>query len=497
MNRFARVLLFACLLSVNSSYASAPSDMMSFSPPQMHSNGISQENFKKELAEAMKRKNLRKPSNNMEITDDSMMSKELRSFREEYLKVKTPEALHNLIVEAEKNIANYPQDLKFVVTQLIVFKSLHGVVYRMVPMVKKTSVTHSFLLTLVRNVAANIKIYFPTDTWDAGFKYLTEPYKENGKVVSQFQNVGQFQYFLGTDVYKALDQSASYIDKMNLTNSQVLWDNKFVFGTESFDDNLARFRVLTEADRHYRLAMLHSAMENISIFVAYRLDNLADLLKDQGKIYGIDGFLLSAVEGAPSVKRVETLCAKRECADGKWNKKYDKLFTLREKVGIDWTKRAFFHLEQAFEHVKLGWTETQNLNNSEFFVMNPARLMPWDRQIEKNLENIEAMLKGPTKIRSVFTGETVVVNVPNLYNNPPADLKDLMPNKWELGSKTLKKDGIQHTNYYWGRAIGWKIDKYKPYFEISTNADLIRATRVLDQAWGGWFVQLPIKRMVE
>lgn len=436
---------------------------------------------------------------------EEMMSAEYRSFRDKFLKIKTSEEYDNLLNELENGYEKYPTDLKYVAARMTPIKELRGILYRLTPVMEKEKVTHSYFLTMVRRIVAQMTLFFPLDHADATFEYFAKPYMENGKVVTQFNTVRDFQTHLGTKVYAKMILSANRVASINLTKDKVLWDNKIFNGSESFADDIARFRVIGEAEKNASMFRLHRGMAFINRFAAYNLEHLMGYTKDMGKLYGVDGFF-SEVDGAPSYKRVKIA----------QKKKYKDLFVLTSN-GKDWMSQSFAHIQESVKYLRLLSEELKDAPANSFARINPVRVTAWEREINSGLDTLESVVNGPTELRSPITGEVIQVNLPEFYVNPPSDLKELLPVSWDLSDKDIKTDlkvketrkfakagkkevevPLKYRNYYWGRPTAWNAVAYKKYFpSVKNNQDIARHMRIFRQSLGASTVGTPITDFTE
>ncbi|MCP4914836.1 MAG: hypothetical protein GY909_17085 [Oligoflexia bacterium] len=464
----------------------------------------------KEMPKAIKDARKRRVSRSFASSDVdlSLMSAEYKQMRDKVINASSADELHKMIIDVEGKMDKLPADAKFLASVLVTLKPFRGIVYRMIPMVEKPRITHSFLRNQVKSMASNMRVYLPTEHWEAGFAYITQPYmKKNGEVVEQFTKPGmfakdkrsateKFQEHISTEVYAAIAQSARTIQDIKF-EKPIVWDNKLVFGPESFQDeiNENRYRYMQEGERRLALSSLHFGLHYITFFSAYDIEGSLKLSKDIGKLYGVDGFLggPDSREGAPSYKVVKQV------------KKYKNLYTIRDG-GANFMDLSFRHLTEGVRQLRLAREEVRNEAPGRLFVINAARVDPWDENFEKTMANIECAVEdveGSSKVcsvRSAITSEVVKVDLRNFYMNPPSDLKSFMPIGWNT-SKTKIKDkklGVTYPNYFWGHPTKWDGSAYAPYFpEANTNSDMRKYARVLRQGWGGEMFGAPIAMFVE
>lgn len=457
---------------------------------------IKKSEMPKLMKAAKKRGKLRKLASNI---SDKMMSKELRKFRDAFIKISTPEQLQMKLHELDSNYDKHPLDLKYVTAQVILISIFRGIVYRLKPVAAKQKITHSYLLTTIRKLASNMRIFFPSKHVEAVFNYVTEPYLDNDrKLVSRFHEAADIQRYLGSFGIKQLLKAAKRLRNLSLAGKQIVWDNKIYHGTDTFVDDLERYSILTEADRHATLSAIHGGIAYIAGFCAYNQKNLFALIKEQGRLYGIDGYI-TKIKGVSSYDKVKVFYKRNWLGRGtkEYKPKYKYLFVLMGN-GRDWMQYLLKHKVEAVRHMRLAWEELRDRPAEEYANLNPAKVNPWARNIDLNLKNMEAMLNGVAEIRNKITGHVVKVNLPKFYNDPPIDLKALLPTDWDLKNEFKTKHGAEYRNYHWKKATNWNLALYKKYLpNLKTADDLPKTIRTLNQAWAGWLVGLPLLKFYQ
>jgi hypothetical protein len=430
---------------------------------------------------------------------ENKMSKEFKVFRDEFLKIKTADDLDNKLIELEKNFDKYPNDLKFAASQLIPLRALRGIVWRLIPTVENTKIAHSILLTQVKSLAVNLKIFLPTDQWNAAFDYITKPFVENGifpfvhtgEVVSQFSKGSELavQSFFRSTIIPMMKKSAERLESIDLGEDGVVWDNKLLYGPGSFPSAMDRYSLAGEVERHIALMYLDGAISESMYQSAYSMEGSLKMNQEIGKLYGFDSFL-SSVDGVPAEKRVEII------KSGKFQN-WGKLF----QDGTDWLNSSWYFLNKSVEHADIAWSGLKDREVSEVFVADSSFAMPFQRPINMRMDNIKKMMNGETKIKSFITEETTNVNIKAFYLSPPKDLKDLYATQFEKGEEMLSlnlqtKNGaksIKYRNYLKGRPTNFKIEVYQQYFPgVKNTSDLQRAARILSQGWGSFSVATPL-----
>jgi len=172
------------IATISAAMASSPTPAQNW---DKYFNWTSGKDMPKLVKEARKHQQYRKTTTGG--IDTSLMSPEYQKLRDAIINVKTGEELAGMLKTLDSKVDSYPEDAKMLGSLLLLLKPMRGVVYRMIPMVEKPKITHSFLRNQVKQIASNMRLYLPFEHWEAGFSYLTEPFDAgNGKAVAQFEN---------------------------------------------------------------------------------------------------------------------------------------------------------------------------------------------------------------------------------------------------------------------------------------------------------------------
>lgn len=412
--------------------------------------------------------------------NDSLMSKEYKAFRKTFLEIKTPQELDKQLEIIEANYDRYPDDMKLIVAVLSPMRVMRAFTYKVYPLVTQEKVAHSAILTRVLNFAAFMKINLPTDQWNAGFKYLTEPMMEDD--LARINSPEELQAFVGTKLYPAFLKASKRINAIDLGSNPVVWDNKLLYGTGSFQDNFKRYQLVGEAERLAVLAGIHASLGDMARFQAYNVDQYLSLTKDLSSLYGYDS-MFSPVDGL-TAQKVQHVFMKP---------KYRSLFTLREN-GEGNLQASYRHTKESTRLFVLAWQELKNRDSNDLQVLRSAMVMPFSTEIDKSIEASEKMISERTTVRSEITGEMITVDLPALYNNPPRDLKAFLPTGFDQSNKTLthkvqlksgKTKDIVFRNYFHGRPTQWNAKAYSTLFpDVKKDSDVPEVVRVLNQATG-------------
>ncbi|MBY0517831.1 MAG: hypothetical protein K2P81_13050 [Bacteriovoracaceae bacterium] len=439
----------------------------------------------------------RNPSN-QNSGDESMMSDAFRKTRDQFLKLKSADEIEAFLNDLEQNYGSFKdEDQKFFVAHVLPLRELRGIAWRSAPVFSKAKITHSYVLTMLKNTQSSMKIFLPTEQWSAGFEYITTPYVREGKVAETFKNESDLVSHFSGPVRSSMLKAAKRIQAIDLNGKTIVWDNKLFFGKASFVDDVDRFRLVGEVERISSLASIHSSLAQISYQRAYSSENSMKLFQDMGKLYGVDGFL-SEVDGAPSSKRTNVL-----------RKSTYKNYGTLLPDGQEWMAQSFHHLQESVRLTAMVWDQIKREDRplTEAFLFDTSFARAYERGSDLSIENMLAIVEGPAQIRSAITGEMVKVDLPAFYKNPPQDLKAFLPTAFVEGSEwkemslkdaSGKVQTVKYRNYEIGRANNWDAQTYKQIFpDVKTGKDIPASVRVLSQSWGSWMSAMPLADIIE
>ena len=336
-----------------------------------------------------------------------------------------------------------------------------------------------------------MKIFLPTAQWNAAFDYITQPFLQNGQVIAQFPKGSEIhvQAFVRNTIIPMLRTSALRLEKLDLGDDQVVWDNKLLYGPGSFPSAMDRYSLIGEVEKQTSLTYIYGSLSELAYQSAYSQEGALKMNQQIGKLYGWDSFL-SQVDGVPTSKKVKII---RDSKFNKWGRLYED--------GQKWLNSSWGFLARSVEHGDLAWSAMKSRPVSEIYFADNSYALPFQRPINLRLDNLKKMLEGPTMIRSFITEETTTVNLKDFYLNPPTDLKDLYATEFEEGSEmnsisfktTAGIKNSSYRNYFRGRPMNWKIELYKKYFpQLKNGADLQNTARILSQGWGSSTVAMPL-----
>jgi hypothetical protein len=372
-------------------------------------------------------------------------------------------------------------------------------VWRLIPLAGKAAVTHTTVLTIVKQMASGIVVYLPTDQWIAAMDYVNLPHAANGKVISQFEDEATLQAYLANTILPALSKAANRLSVLDLSKQPAVWDNQILYGTASFQDSLDRFRWIGDVELLMVVAGLRMSIAQIEFGRAYSAQGTMELSKQIGNLYGIDVVMNAfgnTINGAPARDRVGVV---RNGSFRDWGKRMP-----------DWKQWTTASLGEARESVRLmsaAWKAIQNRPDNQFWAVDPvfARSIEALRTGNLRIQDVEAAFAGPARIRSAVTGETVAIDLPAFYANPPEDLKALYPTAFNTAPEWKQVDvaakdrivKVRARNYLSGSPTDWNTFAYKVFLpEASTGEDVKKAARVLSQSFGGPAVLAPFLQYI-
>ena len=417
----------------------------------------------------------------------------LQQFIANFVAMKSADDFANILNTLDEQYSSYPADLQFIAAQLLPLTSLRGIGYLVHKLAMDSKVNDVLLVSTLMATASGIDLFSPppsnggsgTEAWQAIFDYLTLPYSG---ISNQFSKVNEIQGYLFDRLIKnqSLDVAINRLTKLNITVANpIVWDNRLIYGSTSFIDGQDRFVTLTDAEKNVAIAGLHTVYHNTRVFLSYNNDDVIAAIERFGKQFGLNVIIPGEAQGLAAQDRAAII------------QKFPALFTALPNAG-QYMPQAYVHLKAAVDAVGAAWSSTKaqgTSNNNSFQLLNPARLLPWQRITDASISNIKALVTG-NPVRSAVTGETITINIPAFYNNPPQNLKAFLPTAFRSGDRDISVAGFQARNYRYGEASQWNVGAFKSYMpDVNGPTDVARAIRILGQVWGGWFASIPTVTM--
>jgi|GEM_PF-798243 len=480
------------------------------------------------LAENFKTESKRRPAGTALVATEDMLSKEYAEFRNKIIKANTGAEFYEIIRSYDAKYDQIPasaNDLKFSIARMAAWLPMKGIIWRMTPMVHQVATTQQALLATLKNVAEQVKINEPGSHVEAHMLYLSMPTED--LIGKQFHYESDFIAFLANEVYPSLKKSSQRIEALKMSNVQkngeetpVVFDAKIRFGENAFNgnyDDYDRFKVMGEAERFAALSRIQRRMYNIATLAAYNWNGHLALKREIGRMYGVgvaESALFDALPGEDNVYLKGVSRAQRVATI----KKYKNLYTLTAN-GKSWMTLAYYHLHRSGLFLEETWKNIKNNDGHYIAQIDPEVFLARKEQVEAGVMNVKKLtgpygtgVSGKTRINGALSGEELVVDLKGFYENPPRDLKNLLPTVFagneditvlkkspqfasmrELkpGSDVLELNfkGKKTTfrNYLHGRATGWNTsaEGYGRLFPaLKNSADVANAMRILNEARG-------------
>jgi hypothetical protein len=480
------------------------------------------------LAENFKAESKRRPAGTALVATEDMLSKEYVEFRNKIIKANTGVEFYDILKSYDAKYDQIPasaNDLKFTIARMAAWLPMKGIIWRMTPMVHQVATTQQAILATLKNVAEQVKINEPGSHVEAQMLYLSMPTED--LVGKQFNSESDFITFLANEVYPGLKKTVQRIEALKMANIQksgeetpIVFDGKIRFGENAFNgnyDDYDRFKVMGEAERFSALSRIQRRMYNIATLAAYNWNGHLALKREIGRMYGIgvaESALFDALPGDDNVYLKGVSRAQRVAVI----KKYKNLYTLTSS-GKSWMALAYYHLHKSGLYLEETWKNIKNNDAHYVAQIDPEVFLARKEQVETGIMNIKKLtgpygagVNGKTRINGALSGDELVVDLKGFYENPPRDLKNLLPTAFsgnedinvlkktpqyatirelKAGSDVLevnwsgKKTSFR--NYLNGRATSWNssAEGYGRLFpNLKSASDVANAMRILNEARG-------------
>lgn len=495
MNHFLKGVALSLVLSTASYAGKIKEDFKTYKIPSLVEVSFEDEDFLKDKKEWTKLK--RKLASDMSFSG-SDMSSDLQKLRDEWLKVKTGSEMEELLKKSHADFNKYSEDTKYFLAQIHTALPFRGIIWKLRPLFENSSgflgnkSTHVTAIQAVRGSVSALKMFLPTKQTDAAIQFFTEPSIEMTKD-DQFKTVGQFQKYLMENFMPVLNESISRIQLVTKNSAQkvFVWDNKMVFGRGTFDDDIQRFVGNGPAEMNFVLASMYRASHDILIYCAYNQEYSIKLAGEMGSHLGIDSSVFASKRediGMTDKERVSLI----KSATSKHNFLEIRNYS-GSRYGSELMKQAYSSLKSSVVYAERSYEYLQGRDTSRSMGLNPVLFQPEiSPNLDKGIKNMKAVVNGPAEVRDPVSGETVTINLPAFYNEPPESLNVLMPVGFEEGEvqksiKNKKGEYLQVRNYLHGRSISWNNmawRKYVPSAEGKNAGYMADARRAIRSSFG-------------
>lgn len=430
--------------------------------------------------------------------NESDMSKDFRTLRDKWLQVSKASQMESLLKESKANYNSYSPDTKYFLAQMHLALPLRGIVWRMRKLFENNrkflgnKSSHVAAIQLVRGAVTGLSTFLPTKQTDAGIEFFTEPSAEM-KNSDQFQSIAQFQQFIMQTLIPSMNDSIGklLVLRKELKNENVIWDNKIVFGSATFEDELSRFIGHGPAEFNFVIATLYKAEHDLFVYCAFNQDHSIKVAGEIGAQFGIDSGSFSGDSSDLGITDKEKTGILRRAVAS------HHFLELRNDgnsgYGAKVLKEAYKALKNSVVFYERTYDYLQTKDGSQAMALNPVLFQPEiKKNFDKGIANMKAVVSGPAEVRDPVTGKTVSINLPAFYSQPPKSLGALMANGFEGGAseKNLtNKHGETLTvrNYFSGRAISWDNNAWKTYVPSAAGQSgkyMSEAARIIRYSFG-------------
>ena len=496
MNHFLKVIGLALILTSQAqAKVKAAKNFKKFPVPSIQEASFDDPAFMKEKKAWSKLK--RKLASDMSF-NGSDVSSDFQKLRDEWLKCNTGDEMEALLRKSHVNYNSFSSDTQYFLAQMHTALPFRGIIWRLRPLFESNKgflgnkSTHVAAVQAVRSSITALKMFLPTKQSDAAIQFFTEPSAQMSKA-DQFQSVAEFQNFLMEKFIPVINESTSRIISLSKADSQKIyvWDNKMAFGRASFEDEIQRFVGHGPAEVNFVIASLYRAYHDVLVYCAYNQDDSIKVAGEIGSHLGIDSSIF-----APKKKDLGITDEERVAIIKRSSQK-NNFLELRNYNGSDYgsklLKQAYIGLKNSVVYAERSFDYLQGRDATKAMSLNPV-LFQQDisPNIDKGIKNMKAVVSGPAEVRDPVTGDTVSLNLPAFYHQPPTSLAALMPTQFEGGSvqKTIKNskgESLVVRNYLSGRSIAWDNStwkKYVPSAEGKSSNYMSEARRIIQYSFG-------------
>ncbi|WPU65094.1 hypothetical protein [Peredibacter starrii] len=470
MNHFVKSIGLSVVLSASAFAAGKKEDYKNYYVPSFKEASFDDAEFIKEKKEWTKAN--RKIASQSSFSN-SDMSADLQKLREEWLQVKTGDQMEALLKASQGKYGSYSEDTRYFLAQMQLALPLRGIVWRLRPLFEEgkgflgNKSTHVTAVQAVRTMVSGLKTFLPTKQTDASIQFFTEPSVEMTKS-QQFHSISQVQNFLMTTIIPAITEASNRITALSKDGAHkaFIWDNKMAFGTGTFDDEIHRFVGHGPAEINFTIASLARAQHNILVYCAYNQDQAITLAGEMGSHFGIDSSIFASKKDDLGMTDKERSTLVRRAV----SKRFLELRNYEgSQYGSQLMKQAYIALKNSVVYFDRSNSYLQGRESSPAMSLNPIMFQEdGPMNLDKGIKNMKAVVSGIAEVRDPVSGETVTINVPAFYNNPPTSLAVLMATDFEGGEvqKTIKNkkgENLVVRNYTRGRSIAWDNNAWKQY----------------------------------
>ena len=464
---------------------------------------------------------VRVPASNENI----VVAKDLTQLKNDLLSKSTGDQLNDYIEKTVKpGYETYSPEAQLVASQLIEFSVMRGFIFKMVPLIDKQKMAHSFLLTFVMRLADSISIYFPYQQWNAAFEFISEPYPG----IVRFHEMHDLQKFMGKTLYQAVSASDIRLRHIPITEKGLVWDNTIFRSNSSYPDSFDRYVYVQEAERYALLAAKQHGMARMKFFAAYHLEDFFAIANDLSKMQteevakSMIGGLFDSNAGESYIQGVSP----KDRVDKINNiKDYPKFGDLMDTTGAAYVKHSLRHYQQMVSDLDTSWRSLDSKKTeaghvfiqrgyADIFNRRANQVLPtWLGLMAQTAPGQiapDTVTTHPVTVTSHLEGteknpEKVTVDLIGFFNNPPKKLRALLPVDFAANGKAAvwkTKGAYKYHNYFRGVGTAWSYGAYSVLFpdlkleKVKSGERVKSFQRILSQSWGGGFIGAPLSMFV-
>lgn len=477
-------------------------------------------------------------ASNLNLSGDYIQKNkpEFASLINQALEIKTAKQLYNFIKTQDQNYDKFKElESKYFVLQLSLLLPAKGIFWRIDTLtasylgdgrIDTTNTAQNLFVALISRMSSFNTVFagFSSENnWKAGYDFLTKPndeftfekvltskscnIKKYKKFGLSFNNEKDYRAYLACEYYPALVKAEErlktllndpQIKMMENSNKFLVWDNKLLYGVDSFDpekgQDADRIRKITGGDIYSVMAGIQSAKSGIESSIAYKLKGLVAIINKAGKVMASVGISTKKIskESFSSRKRTRIINGERNFLRAEKTNFYGGDYRY-------WMKKSLTSVESWWKYADRARVIYEN--TSDFFekddsqlILNPALINFVQRSLDLSDEHIKNMIFEDEAIISSIVGKTLRINYRNIFLSPVTDIKVYLPNRWKgkendvrrsYRSKKLKSR-IYYRDFSVGNSDGWNVETYRKIFpEVKSKDDLREAARIMSQSWGG------------
>lgn len=305
-------------------------------------------------------------------------------------------------------------------------------------------------------------------------------------------------------------------------------------GLARFEPNNAELRPqdyqfkVGEPEVYAILSSLYALRSNLNAACSYQSDGVNLLAEGLLRGAGFDGAEARRVDGFSVGDRVNLLNGRQRpfwLFTGVFNG-FDDLAARAKTAGTlkasggkeliqdalkDVRKAAWLQFKAA--QLALGRDETPTMQ----WLLDRGRLKPMEHQIERTASRVAEMWKvvelsdwsraadaidkaeleslentGQT-LTSTITGEQAAYDPFAFFRNPPQNLRDLLPTKFDEGNAASRWTAQSYDrDYRKGSPVEWKGEAYSKILPLSTDKNIGDQIRIVNEAFGGFLAGAPL-----